>query len=119
VSKALGKSAKRLKLRQNLRFRGKAMDFNVMVWLFFRALRWACWGAFLLVSGLYMSNPAAHLNGFGHLTPQMEMLMFGTSLAAVMVGLIELAMRDRAGLTQPKFTQLIPPKAEGRAALVR
>jgi len=98
---------------------GGATDSNVLVWLFFRILRWGCWGAFLLVSGLYISNPSAHLNSFGHLTPQMEMLMFGTSLAAVMVGLIELAMRDRAGLTQPKFTQLIPPKAEGRTALVR
>lgn len=94
------------------------MDFNVMVWLFFRALRWACWGAFLLVSGLYLSNPAAHLNSFGHLTPAIEMAMFGTSLVAVFIGLIELAMRDRAGLSTPTIRQLVPPRADNKA-LVR
>jgi hypothetical protein len=94
------------------------MDSKVLAWLFFRVLRWACWGAFLLVGGLYISNPAAYLSSFGHLTPQMEMLMFGTSLLAVFVGFIEMWLRERAGLSTPTIRQLVPPKASN-SALVR
>jgi hypothetical protein len=94
------------------------MNSSVKIWLALRILRWLCWGAFLVVSGLYIADPAAHLNSFGHLTPRMEMLMFGTSLLAVFVGHIEMMARERAGLSTPSLTQLVPPKADNRA-LVR
>jgi hypothetical protein len=95
------------------------MNAAVSVWLFFRILRWAGWFAFLAVGGIYMSDPLAHLNSFGHLTPAMEFAMFGTGLAAMSFGLLEMMMRERAGLATPTIMQLIPPKSEGPKALVR
>lgn len=94
------------------------MDSRVKAWLLLRGLRWLCWGAFLLVAGLYIVDPSAHLNSFGHLTSGMEMAMFGTSLVAVFVGFIEMWLRERAGLQTPTMTQLVPPKAQ-HTALVR
>ena len=94
------------------------MDLKVQAWLFLRALRWLCWGGFVAVAGLYISDPAAHLNSFGHLTPGIEMAMFGTSLVAVFVGFIEMWLRERAGLSTPTIRQLVPPKADNKV-LVR
>jgi hypothetical protein len=95
------------------------MNAAVSVWLFFRVLRWASWLAFLAVGGIYLSDPLAHLNSFGHLTPAMEFAMFGTGLAAMAAGLIEMMMRERAGLATPTLRQLIPPKSDGAKALIR
>jgi hypothetical protein len=69
-------------------------------WLLMRALRWLLWAGFLGYSLHYVLYSASHLDRFGHLLPTTEMAMYGLSLAAVFAGLMELLLRDRAGVTR-------------------
>ena len=87
------------------------MNASISLWLFFRGLRWAAWIFFLGFSFYFWLDRTPWLNSFGHLQTFTEMLMFGPAAVAVFMGFIELMMRDRAGLAQPKFGQLIPAPA--------
>jgi hypothetical protein len=86
------------------------MNAAVAVWLSFRFLRWVSWLAFVAFTFYFLSDRAPHINSFGHLLPRTEAIMFGTGLAAVFAGFLELMMRERAGIARPNMGQLIPPK---------
>jgi hypothetical protein len=76
---------------------------SARAWLFFRSLRWLLWLGFIAYSGEFVAHQPNHMNEFGNLLPTTEALMFGLPLAAVVAGLFELMMRDRAGIPQPAF----------------
>jgi hypothetical protein len=86
------------------------MNAAVAMWLSFRFLRWASWLVFVAFTFYFLSDRAPHINSFGHLLPRTEAIMFGTGLAAVFAGFLELMMRERAGIARPKMGQVIPPK---------
>ena len=88
------------------------MNPKIAVWLFFRLTRWIAWLVFLAFSFYFVSDRAPHLNSFGHLLPRTEAIMFGSGLVAVFAGLLELMMRERAGIVRPTLGTLIPPTAD-------
>ncbi len=77
-------------------------------WLILRALRWLFWIAFFAVSIYVMMYRESVVTGFGHLTLFFDLLLFGYALGAVFAGLLELMMREKAGLQRPSFGHLIP-----------
>jgi tellurite resistance protein TehA-like permease len=89
----------------------KIMKTSVAIWLLLRVARWVCLIAFAVVIFRFLRDRPGHLTQFGHLLPATELLMFALPLGATLCGYLELAMREKAGLTRPEFGQLIPPKA--------
>lgn len=79
-------------------------------WLAFRALRWLAWIGFFAFCFYFTSNRAPHLNSFGHLLPITELYLYGLPTLGVFAGLLELMMREKAGLPRPALGQLIPPR---------
>lgn len=79
------------------------MDSKIALWLFFRLLRWAAWIGFFAFCFYFWLDPRPHLNSFGHLLPETEAIMFGTSLVAVFAGLLEMMARERTGHPRPAF----------------
>jgi hypothetical protein len=61
-----------------------------------RILKWLLWAGFAGHSLYFAYDRAPHLTKFGHLTNATAFLMFGLSLGAVVTGLLELMLRDRA-----------------------
>jgi hypothetical protein len=91
------------------------MNPEILAWLFFRILRWACWLGFLGFCVYFVSDRQPHLNSFGHLLPVTEAALFGFSLLAVFAGFFELMMRERAGIARPTLGRFMPP-ATGQTA---
>jgi hypothetical protein len=69
-------------------------------WQCMRALRWLLWVSFFAYCLHYMLYSASHLDHFGHLFLSTEIAMYGLSLAAVIAGLLELMLRDKAGIVK-------------------
>ena len=69
-------------------------------WRSMRALRWLLWISFFAYCLHYMLYSASHLDHFGHLFLSTEIAMYGLSLAAVIAGLLELMLRDKAGIVK-------------------
>jgi hypothetical protein len=61
-----------------------------------RALRWLSLAGFFGFSLYFVLDRAPHLTQFGHLTLKADFIMFGLPLAAVVAGLFELMLRDKA-----------------------
>jgi hypothetical protein len=79
------------------------MNSGTLGWLFFRALRWAAWGSFVGFSLYFLYDRRPHFNQYGSLQRTAEIFLFGGSVGAVLFGLLELMMRDRAGLPRPRL----------------
>jgi hypothetical protein len=69
-------------------------------WQSMRAVRWLLWVSFFAYCLHYMLYSASHLDHFGHLFLSTEIAMYGLSLAAVIAGLLELMLRDKAGIVK-------------------
>jgi hypothetical protein len=78
-------------------------------WLFFRAIRWMAWIVFFGWSLYFWIDRAPHLNSFLQLHRFTEVVWFGSAVAAIFSGYLEMMMRERAGLQRPHFGELIPP----------
>ena len=63
-----------------------------------RYTRWLIWLAFLAYSVEFVFHRAQHMNAVGQLLPTTEAWMFGPGLAGVATGLLELKMREAAGI---------------------
>jgi hypothetical protein len=87
------------------------MNAPIAMWLFFRALRWACWIGFFGYCVFVSMNRDTQLDQFGHLPAAMEFLMIAVGVGAFLAGFLELMMRERAGLRRPRFGELIPARA--------
>jgi len=89
--------------------REKRMTGTIAIWLFFRALRWACWIGFVGFSVYAGINRETIVDQFGHLPYWEELFMIGIGVVAICMGFLELMARDWTGLQRPKFGELIPP----------
>ena len=72
-------------------------------WLFFRCLRWLFWLASVAYYVEVLVHRSQHINSFGHLLHGTEFWMFNLPLAAVFAGFLEMMMREKAGMTRPRF----------------
>ena len=70
----------------------------VPVWHALRVLRWLLYIAFLAFSFYFVSDRQSHVNQFGQLIPSTEFLLFALGGAPVLVGLLEMMVRDWAGV---------------------
>jgi hypothetical protein len=71
-------------------------------WLFFRVLRWTAWLCFIGFSLYFLYDRRPHFNQYGALQRTAEIFLFGASVGAVLLGLLELMARDWAGLPRPR-----------------
>jgi hypothetical protein len=73
-----------------------------MAWKLTRALRWLLWLALLSFAlFLYFAGPGQSGIGSSHLPLAVELTLFGLGTAAVLVGFLEMMMRERAGISRP------------------
>ena len=93
------------------------MNRAIATWLFFRLLQWAAWIFFFGFAFYFSLDRAPHLNSFGHLLNETEAKMFISAFVAIFAGLLQLMMREKAGLARPRFGQLIPPSAPSNGQL--
>jgi hypothetical protein len=84
------------------------MNVRIATWLSIRALRWMAWIAFFAVAYYIHVYRTEATTGFGQLKPHIELLIFGTGIAIVFLGFLELLTRERAGLPRPRLGELIP-----------
>lgn len=77
------------------------MRASVIVWLCLRSLKWLLCIAAVGYYWEFAANKARHVNSFGHILPTTEFWIFVLPMAAVAVGLAEIAARERAGLPRP------------------
>ena len=78
------------------------MNSAALGWLIFRTLRWAAWISFVWFSLYFLYDRRPHFNQYGALQRTAEIFLFGASVGAVLLGLLELMMRDWAGLARPR-----------------
>ena len=50
-----------------------------------------------------------YLNSFGHPVAGIEAWLFGLFFAPVVIGFLELMMREKAGIARPDYFKLMPP----------
>jgi hypothetical protein len=81
-----------------------------MTWFALRISRWLCWIALLVYSVVIIIDRPRYLNSFGHPLPGVEAWLFGLFSAPAVIGLVELMMREKAGLERPGYFKLWPPK---------
>src|SRR5262245_48935226 len=73
------------------------------IWVFLRYSRWLLWLAWLGYSIEFVIHRDQHMGAFNELSLRTEVWMFGIPLVAVLFGLLELMMRDMAGIKwEPK-----------------
>ena len=60
-----------------------------------RVFTWLLWAAFIGFGIDFIANRAPHLNSMGHLKPHAEALMFALPVAAVVMGFIQLMVKER------------------------
>ena len=72
------------------------MKFWAVPYYTLRILKWVLWIAFVGFCAYFVSDRTPHLDDFRNLSRTAEAIMFGLPMAAVIVGLFELMVRDRA-----------------------
>lgn len=86
---------------------------GLRVWMFLRIARWLSWIGFLAYSSAFAHDRSSYLDKFGHPFRATEAWMFGLFFAAAIAGLLELMMRERAGIARPEYFHLMPPVENG------
>jgi hypothetical protein len=81
-----------------------------VTWMALRFMRWACWIGFLVYAFMTTLDRPAYLNQFGQPLRTTEAWLYGLVFAAAAAGLLELMMREKAGITRPDYFTLMPPK---------
>jgi hypothetical protein len=79
------------------------MNAAAVTWQLLRVARWALWIAFFAYCFYVHAYHDALVNQFGHLSLGIEVTIFGLANAAVFVGLLEMMMRERAGISRPSY----------------
>jgi len=75
------------------------------LWLLVRYTRWLLWLAFLAYSLEFAVHRQQHMK-LGQLLPTTEGWMFGLGLAAVTAGLLEMMMREKAGINREPVNKI-------------
>ena len=79
-------------------------------WLALRAARWLLYIGFLAYGYAFVLDRSSYINSFGNLLRSTEAWMFGLGVGAVYVGMLELMMREKAGIARPNYFRLLPPR---------
>lgn len=80
-----------------------------VTWMTLRLTRWACTAALVVAAFMLISNRSAYLNSFGQPSRVTEAVLFGLVFAFGILGLLELMMREKAGIARPDYFALKPP----------
>jgi hypothetical protein len=93
------------------------MNVGKATWQLLRVSRWALWLAFLGYCFYVYAFREGQYNQFGHLPISTELTIFGLATAAVFAGLLEMMMRERAGIPRPSYraSSHPAPQPRGRA----
>jgi hypothetical protein len=94
--------------------RRRVMNVGKATWLLLRVSRWALWLAFLGYCFYVYAFREGQYNQFGHLPFTTELTIFGLATAAVFAGLLEMMMRERAGIPRPSYGAASQPDPRGR-----
>jgi hypothetical protein len=96
---------------------GGVMNVGKATWQLLRVSRWALWLAFLGYCFYVYAFREGQYNQFGHLPFSTELTIFGLATAAVFAGLLEMMMRERAGIPRPSYraSSHPAPQPRGRA----
>jgi hypothetical protein len=90
------------------------MSAGRITWQLLRASRWVLWLAFLGYCFYVHIFREGQYNQFGHLPTSTELTIFGLANAAVFVGLLEMMMRERAGIPRPSYGSSRQPDSQLR-----
>ena len=85
------------------------MSAGRVTWQLLRASRWVLWLVFLGYCFYVHIFREGQYNQFGHLPISTELTIFGLANAAVFVGLLEMMMRERAGIPRPSYRSRANP----------
>jgi hypothetical protein len=77
------------------------MNAAAVIWKLLRVARWALWIAFFGYCFYVHAYHEALVDQFGHLSLGIETTIFGLANAAVFAGLLEMMMREKAGILRP------------------
>ena len=93
------------------------MSAAEVTWKLLRVSRWVLWLSFFGYCFYVHSFREVLNNQFGHLPFVTELIIFGLATAAVFAGLLEMMMRERAGIPRPSFgsSRHPDPGPRGRA----
>jgi hypothetical protein len=93
------------------------MSAAEVTWKLLRVSRWVLWLAFLGYCVYVHAFREVLNNQFGHLPFATELIIFGLATAAVFAGLLEMMMREQAGIARPSYrsSKKPDPGSRGRA----
>jgi hypothetical protein len=99
------------------RWEVRVMNTGRLTWQLLRVSRWALWSAFLGYCFYVYVFREGQYNQFGHLPTSTELTIFALANAAVFAGLLEMMMRERAGIPRPSYGSASrpDPHPHGRA----
>ena len=100
-----------------LLFGGDVKNVGKATWLLLRVSRWALWLAFLGYCFYVYAFREGQYNQFGHLPFTTELTIFGLATAAVFAGLLEMMMRERAGIPRPSYGASSQPDPQPRGRI--
>jgi hypothetical protein len=84
----------------------------VAAWIAARLARWLTWAGFLLYSCRVLLDKPSYMDAFSRPLLGTETLLYGLPMLAITFGLLELMMRERAGIARPNYFRLKPPAAQ-------
>jgi hypothetical protein len=90
------------------------MNVGKATWQLLRVSRWALWLSFLGYCFYVYAFREGQYNQFGHLPFSTELTIFGLATAAVFAGLLEMMMRERAGIPRPSYGASSQPDPQPR-----
>ena len=90
------------------------MNVGKATWQLLRVSRWALWLTFLGYCFYVYAFREGQYNQFGHLPFSTELTIFGLATAAVFAGLLEMMMRERAGIPRPSYRASSHPAPQPR-----
>jgi hypothetical protein len=90
------------------------MNAGTVTWQLLRISRWALWFAFLAYCFYVYVFREGQYNQFGHLPASTELTIFALANVAVFAGLLEMMMRERAGIPRSSYGPASQPDPHPR-----
>jgi hypothetical protein len=81
-----------------------------LAWASLRVARWVICVGYFTYAFLVLLDRPSYMDEFSRPLRSTEAWLFGLPLLFIAVGLLELMMRDRAGIARPAYFRFTPPK---------
>ncbi|MBR1123443.1 hypothetical protein JQ628_18105 [Bradyrhizobium lablabi] len=81
-----------------------------LAWMSLRVARWVICVAYFAYVVLVMLDRSSYMDEFSRPLRSTEAWLFGLPLLFIAIGLLELMVRDRAGIARPDYFRFTPPK---------